>query len=71
MTDRRFGRHPTVAKAFATGLGILLASWIGFRVVVPVFPAASTVVFLLSLFGIGIAIVSGVWYIRLFLGDLI
>lgn len=71
MTDTPFDRHPAVAAVFAIGLGVLLVSMVGYRVVVPFYRPLSTVVFLLGIFGFGIAIVSGTWYVSLFLRDLL
>lgn len=69
MTGSRFGRHPRVAGVFAIGLGLLLVSMVLFRLSDALGPRLSTVAFLLGLFGMGLALVAGVWYISLFARD--
>lgn len=71
MTDPPVGRHPNVAAVFVIGLGLLLVAVVAHRVVGPVVPPATTVVFFLGLFGLGIAVVSGLWYVSLFVRDLL
>lgn len=71
MTEIPVGRHPTVAMVFAIGLGVLLISLVGYRLLAPFYRPMSTVLFLLGLFGFGIATVSGIWYVSLFIRDLL
>ena len=71
VSDGPIGRQPTVAATFVIGLGILLVSLAGYRLVVPLYRPISTVVFLLGLFGFGITIVSGGWYVLLLVRELL
>lgn len=71
MTGPPVSRHPNVAAVFVFGLGLLIVAVVARRVVVPMVPPASTVVFFLGLFGFGIAMVSGLWYVSLFVRDLL
>jgi hypothetical protein len=71
VTDPPVGRHPNVAAVFLIGLGLLLVAVVSHRVVVPAIPAATTLVFFLGLFGFGIAMASGLWYVSLFVRDLL
>lgn len=70
MSDAPLGRHPRVAAVFVVGLAILLLSLVAYRVGATARPA-STVAFLLGLFGVGIVLASGVWYVTLFVRDLL
>lgn len=71
MSDAPLGRHPNVAAVFAIGLGILLLSLVAYRLAGATVRPVATVAFLLGLFGFGIVVVSGVWYVTLFVRDLL
>ncbi|MDX1745608.1 MAG: hypothetical protein R3324_06700 [Halobacteriales archaeon] len=69
MSGSRFGRHPRVAGVFGIGVGLLLLSLVVFRLAGGVGGGLTTVAFLMGLFGMGLALVSGAWYIALFARD--